>query len=320
MITNKFFYSAIIILLAFFIQGCLDASESDYERHVREADEYLEAYISENNIDAERQNSGVYIEVVQENENGKQVVEDHVAGILYTLRHIEGDYEIETHADSLNPLRFNNSYGVNFHSIYPPGLNYEIGNMRQGETFRFYIPSYRAFEGFSHEDFFDAHSHLMIEAYLVEVKTEEEVYEDELGRIQDYIQQNALDAESYPNGLYYVVLEEGTGATPGATSQVDIHFTRTYLDGTVIESTKDGDPIRVNLNNNELVDGFETGIGLIREGETAKLIMPSKLAFGSSIQMIPQGLREILAEEGEIWPETKPYSPVIYEVELLSIN
>jgi FKBP-type peptidyl-prolyl cis-trans isomerase FkpA len=309
-----------LFISALLLNSCLDASESDYERQVRIADEFLEAYISDNNIDAEKQNSGVYIEVLHENEDGIQVVEDHVAGILYTLTHLEGGHEIESHSDSLNPLRFSNSYNFNQHSIYPPGLNYEIENMREGETFRFYIPSYRAFEGFSHEDYFDAHSHFIIEVDLIEVKTEEAIYEMELEQIRNYIEEHAPDADSYPNGLYHIVTEDGTGSTPGTSSQVEIHFTRTYLDGTVIETTKDDEPIRVILNNNELVPGFETGLRLMREGETAKLVMPSKIAFGKSVQLIPQGLRDELAASGDIWPQTRPYSPVVYEVELLSVD
>jgi FKBP-type peptidyl-prolyl cis-trans isomerase len=317
---NNSYYYLNMIIIVFLLQGCLDASESDYERQVREADEFLEAYITENNIDAEKQNSGVYVEILHENEEGKQVIEDHVAGILYTIMHLEGGYEIETHADTLNPLRFSYSYGYNFHSLYPPGLNYEIGKMKQGERFRFYIPSYRAFEGYSHEDFFDAHSHFIIDVDLIEVKTEDEMYNTELAFIQQYIHENAAEAESYPNGLYHEVIEEGTGAVPGTNSQVELHFTRKYLDGTLIETTKNDEPKRVYLNNNELVDGFETGVRLMKEGETANLIMPSRIAFGKSVQVIPQALRDELAENGDIWPITKPYSPVIYEVELLSVD
>ncbi|MEX2639270.1 MAG: FKBP-type peptidyl-prolyl cis-trans isomerase [Balneolales bacterium] len=301
------------------MQGCFDSGETDYERQVREDDEAITAYLEANDIEAEKASSGVYVEKLTENAQGKQVVEDHVVGILYTMTHLTGGHEIESHTDILAPLRFSNSFDLNLNAIHPAGLNYEIGGMREGEKFRFYIPSVQAYENYSHDELFDSYSNFILEVDLVEVKTEEEIYEEEMDTIEAYLELNEPDAESYPNGLYYVLKEEGSGDQPNINSQVKFHYTRKYLDGTVIQSTLDGDPEQVHLNDNQLVTGFKNGILLMEEGEKAKLIMPSKLAFGKSVQVIPQALREQLAEDGEI-VQTKPYSPVIYEVELLEIN
>lgn len=315
-----------LFLLPFTLQGCLDSGESDYEKQVREDDEAIRAYLETNGIEAEEQSSGVYIEIVEENEDGQEVVEDHVAGILYTMTHMAGEYEVESHSDSLNPLRFSYSYDAGFNAIHPTGLNYEIGKMKLGETFRFYIPSYQAFGNYSHDDLFDEYSNFIVEVELIELKTEEEIYEEEVDIIRQYIEDNSIEAESYPNGLYYSVIEEGDGDSPDNSSQVRFHFTRKYLDGTVIETTTGDDPAEVYMNNNNMVSGLEGGIGLMKEGEKALLIMPSKMAFGKSVQVIPQELREdwveewIENDEEPPFPPAKPYSSVIYEVELLEVN
>ncbi|MEX0647910.1 MAG: FKBP-type peptidyl-prolyl cis-trans isomerase [Balneolaceae bacterium] len=316
---KKMILPLVILSAAVILQGCLDSGESDHQRQVREADEMLESYISSNNIDAERQSSGVYIEKVVENEDGKQVVEDHVVGIVYTMTHLEGEYEVEAHTDTLNPLRFSNNYNANFSSLHPAGLMYEIDQMKLGERFRFYIPSYQAFGNYAHDDLFDMFSHFIIDVELTELKTEEEIFDEELEIINSYIEENEVEAESYPNGLYHVVTEQGVGKRPISTSRVEFHFTRKYLDGTVIESSEEDEPISVYLNNNQLVRGLEDGILLMKEGETAELIMPSKLAFGKSVQVIPQKLRDDWVEERQINPLAKPYSPVIYEIELLEV-
>lgn len=304
------------------IQGCLDASESDYEKQVREADQAIETFLSSNDIEAEKLTSGVQVEILKENENGKELKQDHVAGILYSITHLEGEHVIEAYTDTSNPVRFSNSYDLsrNYHALYPAGLNYEIGNMKQGEKFRFYVPSYLAFGNYSHDNLFDSFSHFIIDVDLVEIKTEEEIYDEEVALIQRYINEDELDTEPYPNGLHHLVIEANNGKFPHDNSEVMFHFTRKYLDGTVIESSESDDPVLAKLNQNQLVSGLEDGIKLMREGEKAKLIMPSKLAFGKSIQVIPQQLREDWAEEDRINPVTKPYSPIIYEVELLQIN
>lgn len=318
--TKKILLYITISCFSFLLLGCLDATESDYDRQVREADEAIEAYLTSNNIDAEKQATGVYIEVITENGEGKEVVQDHVVGILYEMTHLEGEYLIESHTDTLNPLRFSYSYNAGYNSIHPAGLNYEIGKMKQGEKFRFYIPSYQAFDNYSHDDLFDSYSHFIVEVDLIDVKTEEEIYDLELEEIKKYIDANEPEAESYPNGLYYTVTEESDGNTPNNSSQVEFHFTRRYLDGTIIQTTVDDEPVTAYFNNNQLVPGLETGLLLMNEGEKAKFIMPSKLGFGKSIQVIPQKLRDDWVEDGEINPATRPYSPLIYEIELLDVK
>lgn len=319
--SNKFLHSISIFLLALLLlQGCLTSTESDYEKQIKEDDKAIVDYISANNIDAERQSSGVYIEILNENNDGKQVLDDHVVGILYTMKLLENEEEIEVHTDTLNPLRFSNSYGINYHAIHPAGLNYEISEMRQGETFRFYVPSYQAFGSYQHDNLFDPYSNFIIDVELVEIKTEEEIYDEELAEIQNYIEENELETESYPNGLYYIEEETGEGANPTGSNLIEFHFTRKYLDGTIIETSVGDAPIQVRLNNNELVDGLESGFQLMKEGGKATFIMPSKLAFGKSVQVIPQQMREDWAENDEIEPLTKPYSSVMYEIELLTVN
>lgn len=303
------------LTLTLVLQGCL-MGESDQEKRIRKDDEAIESYIKEHDISTEVSSSGVHFEVLEENGQGKQVQEDHVAGILYTMEQLGGGETVEIHDDRQHPLRFSYSRDA----LMPAGLNYEVGRMREGETFRFYIPSYQAFSNYNHGNLFPPHTNFIMEVELVEVKTEEEIYEQEVDSIQSYIEQNSIEAESYPNGLYYVEVEEGTGEIPGDNDLVEFHFTRKYLDGTVIETTEEGDPIQEYLNSNRLVRGLEEGIKLMKEGGQATLIMPSKMAFGKSRQVIPQQVREDWVEEDQIAPLVKPYSSVIYEIELLSVN
>lgn len=298
--------------------GCLDTPESDLDREIRDADEAIQTYLETNGIEAERHSSGVFIEILEQNENGRQIVQDHVVGIVYEMHHLEGDYLVDSHDDSSNPLYFSYSYDRGYNAVLPAGLNYSINTMRLGEKFRFYIPSYQAYSGYSNEDFFDEYSHFIMDVEVVDLKTEEEIRELELQEIAQYVEMHEYDAESYPNGLYHITIEEGEGASPQSTSGVELYFTRKYLDGTVIEA----DSIQINMNSSttRLVPGFENGLLLMKEGETAELVMPSSQAFGKSVQVIPYEMREDLVEVTRDIPLTKPFSPVVYEVELISVQ
>ncbi len=110
-------------------------------------------------------------------------------------------------------------------------------------------------------------------------------------------------ATSTPSGLKYIVLKEGTGAKPVATSNVKVHYTGSLLDGKVFDSSvQRGQPIDFGLN--QVIPGWTEGVQLMTEGSKYKFLIPSKLAYGEK-------------GAGGVIP---PNSDLIFEVELIKIN
>ncbi|MCO6500715.1 MAG: FKBP-type peptidyl-prolyl cis-trans isomerase [Vicingus serpentipes] len=108
------------------------------------------------------------------------------------------------------------------------------------------------------------------------------------------------------SGLQYIVLKEGTGNQPTATSNVEVHYHGTTPDGTVFDSSVDrGQSISFGLN--QVIKGWTEGVQLMKEGAKYKFFIPQELAYGANA---PQG------GQGPI----KPYMPLIFEVELIKIN
>lgn len=105
------------------------------------------------------------------------------------------------------------------------------------------------------------------------------------------------------SGIKYIVLKEGTGANPTATSNVKVHYTGTFLDGKVFDSSvQRGQPIDFGLN--QVIPGWTEGVQLMKEGAKYKFFIPYKLAYGER------------GAGGVIPPKTD----LIFEVELLKIN
>jgi len=105
------------------------------------------------------------------------------------------------------------------------------------------------------------------------------------------------------SGLQYIVVKEGSGDKPVATSRVKVHYHGTSLDGTVFDSSVDkGEPYTLVIN--QMIKGWIEGIPLMSVGSKYKFFVPQDLAYGA----FPR-------QGGPI----KPFSALIFEVELLEI-
>ena len=105
------------------------------------------------------------------------------------------------------------------------------------------------------------------------------------------------------SGLQYEVVVQGDGPTPGPTDRVKVHYEGRLLDGTVFDSSiKRGKPIEFNLNR--VIKGWTEGVALMPVGSKYMLYIPYDLGYGE------QGAGDVI----------KPYSALIFEVELLEIK
>lgn len=96
--------------------------------------------------------------------------------------------------------------------------------------------------------------------------------------IEAYVADNNLDAQKTDSGLWYVIEVEGSGDRPTLQDEVTVLYTGYLTDGTVFDQTS-GQPITFPLAN--VIEGWQEGIPLFREGGNGLLIIPSQLGYGS---------------------------------------
>lgn len=107
--------------------------------------------------------------------------------------------------------------------------------------------------------------------------------------------------ETTASGLQYEVIEEGSGDAPSATDTVVVHYTGTFINGETFDSSRvRGEPATFALN--QVIDGWQEGIALMKPGARYKLYIPPHLAYGE------QGRGTI-----------PPNSLLIFDVELLEV-
>jgi len=108
---------------------------------------------------------------------------------------------------------------------------------------------------------------------------------------------------SLDNGLQYEILKAGDGKKPKATDKVLVHYHGTLIDGTVFDSSVErGESISFPLN--QVIRGWTEILQLMPVGSKWKVYIPYDLAYGDR------------GAGGAI----KPYSALIFEIELLGIE
>ncbi|APY10255.1 peptidylprolyl isomerase [Seonamhaeicola sp. S2-3] len=104
------------------------------------------------------------------------------------------------------------------------------------------------------------------------------------------------------SGLQYIVLKEGDGEKPTPTDRVKVHYHGTLFDGTVFDSSVDrGEPATFGVG--QVIKGWTEGLQLMSVGSKYKFFIPQELAYGYQ-------------QKGQ---HIKPFSPLVFEVELLEI-
>ena len=109
-----------------------------------------------------------------------------------------------------------------------------------------------------------------------EEDTEAEQLKKDIAKIEKYLADNNLVAQSTASGLHYIIHEEGTGDNPAYEAFVDVIYTGMLLNGTVFDSGRNTFVLA------ELVLAWQEGIPLIKKGGSITLYVPSKLGYGDT--------------------------------------
>ena len=82
------------------------------------------------------------------------------------------------------------------------------------------------------------------------------------------------------SGLQFEAITVRDGPKPEETSDVEVHYEGTFLDGTVFDSSYDrGESISFPLNR--VIAGWTEGVQMMTVGSVYKFYIPSNLAYGS---------------------------------------
>ena len=138
----------------------------------------------------------------------------------------------------------------------------------------------------------------------IKAKAMEEKYADNKAAGEKFLAENKAKegVKTTESGLQYKVITEGKGEIPADTCKVKVNYKGTLIDGTEFDSSyKRNEP--ATFRANQVIKGWTEALTMMPVGSKWELYIPQELAYGSR-------------ESGQI----KPFSTVIFEVELVGIE
>lgn len=130
-----------------------------------------------------------------------------------------------------------------------------------------------------------------------------DISEIEAYGIAVYLAENGIKAEPVRPGVYFILLQEGTGDLPEAGDSVEIRYTGSFLSGEVFDgSAKAGGNLKYILGDGLRLPEWENAVAGMKKGGRVRLILSSDNAYGA-----------------EGFGPVPPNSSVVYDIELVNL-
>ena len=224
------------------------------------------------------------------------------------------------------------------------GIEEILLGLKKGDSIVFQAPSVKIFGEFNTPPFIKDSSDVKVRIGVIDVLDEEgtkayftalqdaqmkkqaelsvKQLEEDVKIIEEYISKNNLNASRTESGLFYVIEEEGSGDQIETGQVASVNYSGYLIDGTVFDTSVkekaqeagvyneqrdqfDGyAPLDVEVGMGRVIPGWDEGLGLLKKGSKAKLLIPSTLAYGE------RGSGAVI----------KPNSVLVFDVEVTDVK
>lgn len=145
--------------------------------------------------------------------------------------------------------------------------------------------------------------HFFVKLDKVESVAGLKIKEEEL--LKKYLADNNITVAPTPSGIFIIPSDLGSGMKIDTGCAVKLQFTVSNMDGKeIFSSYTRPEPVQAQYGNRFDTPGLEEAVGTLKKGGKAKVVVPSKMAFGES------GRGNIVG----------PYTTLIYTVEIVDVK
>jgi len=312
--------SALAILFALGLNACMPEIESDLDKIIERDDLALQAYITQNNLSILRTQSGFYYKKELENDGATQIVNNTILGIYYNIKTIDGQViENYTPADGPPRLFLHGEAG-----IIPRVINFVAGLSREGEVVRVLAPSYLAYGNYGYQQLILPNSNLDITVTFAKIYSREEMRSLEDQMILEYIAANEMVGfTKTEEGAYMRVLEAGEAEGPVTQhgSNIRFNYELFHIQETepILRGAQPTGAVNIIVGSESNLKFLNIAFKGIAKETKVELIVPSHLAYGPTVQVIPLVIREDLIAKELITERVRPYQPLRFVARIKNI-
>lgn len=125
----------------------------------------------------------------------------------------------------------------------------------------------------------------------------------EAEQLAAFCNRNSINYIVDNNGIYYQVIDQGSGVSPNLNSVITVAYTASTLDGNVVEDYSNNNPVTSALN--QFIECWRLALPYIQKGGRIKMVVPSSLAYGCT---------------GKTDKNIPPNSPLYYDIVLINVE
>ncbi len=292
----------------------IETQEVHNQEQEHKEKQVLYAYLKKNRITSVPTASGLYYIPLKKGK-GRKPVKGDICGVYLKVQTIDGTV-LWDKSDEMIDIEFGKPFDTK-------GLMEGLSMMHEGGKARLIVPSKIGVGSSGRPPAVQPYTTVIYDVTLAKFKTLKELKKErkekalkdkieqqkqealETVKIKNYVKSHHYKAKPDSNGIYHILIKEGTGPLPTDTSHLQVYYKLTDIDGTVLQDNhSDKAPFTFQMGTHSVIRGWEKGLKKMHEGEKALLIVPSKWAYGKR-------------GRGN---QIKPYSPLFFEVDLIKVD
>lgn len=121
----------------------------------------------------------------------------------------------------------------------------------------------------------------------------------------EFVEKTWPEARKTNTGIRYIIVREGQGDMPRPGHKVSVLYIGRLLDGTVFDQNQDKEkPFTFRVRREQVIEGWEQILQLMKRGEKRLVIIPPELAYGTRGQP----------------PKIPRSATLVFEIELLDFG
>jgi len=274
----------------------------------------LQNYLNSNNIGKNPTSSGLYFISIKEG-RGNTPDTGSMCQVYLSVSQLDGEELFSNFGGRALDIEFGGEFDTK-------GFMEGLGMLKPGGVAQFIVPSWIGV-GSTGRDMVAPYTTLIYDVKLeairtlAEVKKDREQYQkekeieklqlqkDEPKKISSYLKENNITIQPLESGLYIKELISGSGDYPTDGNTVTVEYIHYDLEGNILQSSySDKTPFTYVVGTGAVIPGWEEAVKQMKKGGKTWMLIPSKIGWGD--QERAKGI--------------KPYTPLVFELELVDIK